>query len=182
MEARKRLTSRRALLPQDIQVIETIGITPDEYYDFLDQCEYACAKARRGIFPYSRCKKRSCSLHLVLVNLAIGVALSVVSSLLAPKPKSPDEKKRLEPIQTADKNGKDRFTPYNDFDSVQELATLGTVVPLVYASGTKGVRVNTQLLWSHIETVRRGQVAKMWLLISQGNSRRHTWFWRHCYR
>ena len=33
MEARNRLTSRRALLPQDVQIIESIGITPEEYYD-----------------------------------------------------------------------------------------------------------------------------------------------------
>ena len=165
MEARKRLTSRRALLPQDIQVIETIGITPDEYYDFLDQCEYACAN--RGE-EYSHIPDIRCDpVTVAVVQIVVGIALQVAGALLAPKPKSPDEK-RLEPIQTADKTGKNRFTPYNDFNSVQELATLGTVVPLVYANGNKGVRVNTQLLWSHIETVRRGQVAKVWLLISQG--------------
>ena len=166
MEARKRLTSRRALLPQDIQVIETLGITPDEYYDFLDQCEYACRE--RGE-EYSHVPNVvNGPIAPVLIQVAIGVALTVVSSLLAPKPKSPDEKKRLEPINTADKTGKNRFTPYNDFDSIQELATLGTVVPLVYSNGTNGVRVNTQLLWSNVETVRRGQVAKVLLLISQG--------------
>jgi len=166
MEARKRLTSRRALLPQDQQVIDTLGITRDEYYDFLDQCEYACRE--RGE-EYSHVPNVvNGPITPVLVQVAIGIALTVAGALLAPKPKSPDEKKQLEPINTGDKTGKSKFTPYNDFDSVQELAALGTPVPLVYTNGTKGVRVNTQLLWSNIETISKAQVAKMLLLISQG--------------
>ena len=83
---------------------------------------------------------------------------------LAPKPKSPDEQQETTALQTGDKTGKTKFTPYNDFDSVQELAALGTTVPLVYAAGNPGVRVNTQLLWSNIATVRNGQVAKLLFL------------------
>ena len=168
MEARKRLTSRRALLPQDIQLIEAVGITQDEFYDFLDQCEYACEKRSEeyshipdvrntGIDPVS----------LALIQIAIGIALQVAGTLLAPKPKSPDDRERPQ-LQTGDKTGRSRFTPYNDFDSVQELAALGTTVPLVYAAGNPGVRVNTQLLWSNIDTVRNAQVAKLLLLVSQG--------------
>ena len=97
--------------------------------------------------------------------------------LLAPKPKSPDEKQTARPqLQTGDKTGKSKFTPYNDFDSVQELAALGTTVPLVYAAGNPGVRVNTQLLWSNIATVRNGQVAKLLFLISQGKLERYPEF------
>ena len=167
MEARKRLTSRRALLPQDQQVIDTLGITRDEYYNFLDQCEYACRQRGEEYSHIPDIRNEPIS-TATLIQLAIGVALTVASALLAPKPKSPDEKKQLEPIQTGDKTGKSKFTPYNDFDSVQELAALGTPVPLVYTNGTKGIRVNTQLLWSNIETINKAQVAKMLLLISQG--------------
>ena len=46
-------------------------------------------------------------------------------------------------------------------------------MPLVYAAGNPGVRVNTQLLWSNIATVRNGQVAKLLFLISQGKLERY---------
>ena len=169
MEARKRLTSRRALLPQDVQLIESIGISPEEYYEFLEACEYACEKRGEA---YSHIPDvRNGPVTPFLVNLAIGVALTVASALLAPKPKAPEDKKPPQ-LQTGDKTGKSKFTPYNDFDSVQELAALGTTVPLVYAAGNPGVRVNTQLLWSHIDTVRRSQLAKLLLLVSQGKLER----------
>ena len=165
MEAGNRITSRRALLPQDHQVIDAIGLTVDEYYDFLDQCEYACRDRGK---EYSHIPDVRCDpVTVAVVQIVVGVALTVASALLAPKPKSADEK-RLEPINTGDKTGKAKFTPYNDFESVQELATLGTTVPLVYAGGDVGVRVNTQLLWSNIDTIRNGQIAKLLLLISQG--------------
>ena len=169
MEARKRITSRRALLPQDQQVIDALGITRDEFYDFLDQCEYACTKRgdEYSHIPDVRNEPISTT-TLIAIQIGLAVASTAAALLLAPKPKSPDEKKQLDPIQTGDKTGKSKFTPYNDFDSVQELAALGTPVPLVYTNGTKGVRVNTQLLWSNIETISKGQVAKLLLLISQG--------------
>ena len=169
MEARKRLTSRRALLPQDQQIIDSLGITAEEYYDFLDQCEYACRERGNAYshIPDIRCDP----VTVAVVQIAVGIALTVASALLAPKPKSPDEKKELR-IETGDKSGKSRYTPYNEFDSVQELAALGTIVPLVYAAGGKGVRVNTQLLWSNIETIRNGQLAKVLVLVSQGKLER----------
>ena len=169
MEARKRLTSRRALLPQDVQVIETIGITPDEYYEFLDACEYACKERGEAYshIPDVRCDP----VTIAVAQIVIGIALQVAGALLAPKPSSSDDKKPPQ-LQTGDKTGRSRFTPYNEFDSVQELASLGTVVPLVYAAGNPGVRVNTQLLWSNISTVRNAQLAKLLLLVSQGKLER----------
>ena len=169
MEARKRLTSRRALLPQDIQLIEAVGITPEQYYDFLDQCEYACTKRDKA---YSHIPEVvNGPVGPVLIQLAIGIALSVAAALLAPKPKAPEDNQPPQ-LQTGDKTGKTKFTPYNDFDSVQELASLGTVVPLVYAAGGKGIRVNTQLLWSNIATENKQQIAKILLLLSQGELER----------
>jgi hypothetical protein len=172
VEARNRITSRRALLPQDVQIIESIGITPDEYYAFLDQCEYACANRGKAYSHIPDVRNEPIS-TATLIQLAIGVALTVAGALLAPKPKSPDDQKQPPQLQTGDKTGKSKFTPYNDFDSVQELAALGTTIPLVYAAGNPGVRVNTQLLWSNIATVRNGQIAKLLLLISQGKLERY---------
>ena len=172
MEARKRITSRRALLPSDYDIIETLGITPNDYYNFLDEVEFATVNRGKEYSHIPDVRNEPVTISLVLT--AVGVALSVASMLLAPKPKAPEERQQRS-LETGDKNGKQRFTPYSDFASVQELAALGTPVPLVYARydgkgelQNSGVRVNAQLVWSHIETLRKSQVAKLLMVVSQG--------------
>ena len=77
------ITSRRDLLPQEIQLCELIGCSTEEYWFFVDELE-------------SRNGKRSEAYDLVpdiqngpawVVQLVVGVALTAVSMLLAPKPK-----------------------------------------------------------------------------------------------
>ena len=71
--------------PQDQQIIDSIGITPDEYYDFLDQCEYACNE--RGL-EYSHIPDvRNEPTTVSIVLTVVGIALQVAGALLAPKPK-----------------------------------------------------------------------------------------------
>ena len=97
-------------LPQDVQIIESIGITPEEYYDFLDQCEYACANRGQAYSHIPDIRNEPIS-TATLIQLAIGVALTVAGALLAPKPKSPDDQKQPPQLQTGDKTGKSKFTP-----------------------------------------------------------------------
>ena len=82
---------------------------------------------------------------------------------LAPKPKSPDDSRP--PASNRRQNGQNKVTPYNDFDSIQELAALGTTCLSVRPEPWRAV--NTQLLWSNIATVRNGQVAGLLFLVSQ---------------
>ena len=108
MEARNRITSRRALLPQDIQLIEAIGITPDEFYDFLDQCEYACEKRDEAYSHIPDVRNGLYQLLLVLtIVLYCGPGLGWC--VAGPKPKSPDDS-RPPQLQTGDKTGKTKFT------------------------------------------------------------------------
>ena len=53
--------------------------------------------------------------------------------LLAPKPR-PLKSGRSQAIhlQGSDVRGRTKYAPLNEFDSVQDLATLGSLVPLIY--------------------------------------------------
>ena len=85
VESFRGITNRRDLLPQEIELCELLGCTKEEYWFFVDEVE-------------SKNVKRSEAYDLVpdiqngfaagwAVQLVIGVALTAVSMLLAPKPK-----------------------------------------------------------------------------------------------
>ena len=163
-------------MPQEIELCELLGITKEEYWFFVDKTE-------------SYNGKRSEAYDLVpdiqatgwepwLIQLVVGVALTVVAYLMTPKPKEP---KKPPSLKTADQSGVKRFAPQTGFESVQDLAELGTTIPLVFAKrrhmpGTwdttremiGGVRVNTKLIWSQLLSLGKGQQLKGIFLISSG--------------
>ena len=171
LEPFRGITSRRDLLPQEIQLCELLGCSTEEYWFFVDEIE-------------SRNGKRSEAYDLVpdiqngpawAVQLVIGVALTAVSMLLTPKPKQP-KYKAPPSLRTADAAGPKRFSPQTGFDSVQELAELGSIIPLVFTrrffrwggSGFGGVRVNSKLLWSQMKSLGKSQQLKAIFLLSSG--------------
>ena len=153
------------LLPQDRVIMDITGMNQAEYKDFCLQCY----KASRDI-P----SDEPTAFLNFLVPLIIGIALSFVASLLAPKPKQPEENNQT-------KEGGDRFVrgdrsaPTSGFDSVQNVQELGTTIPLVYANRRTldgvtygGVRVNTSLLWSQLYSVGGGQLLRALFSVSEG--------------
>ena len=105
-------------------------------------------------------------------QLVIGLVLTLVSYFLTPKPKPP---KTPPSLTTAGQQGVRRFAPQTGFDTAQELAELGAVIPLVFAKYRKvnnvdlgGIRVNTQLLWSQMRSLGKGQQIKAIFNLSSG--------------
>ena len=167
MEPTKGFTSRRVLLPQEVELCNVLGLSEEEYWYFVDKT--ASYNGQRSE-AYDLVPDISCDAVVTpyLINLAIGVALTVVAHLLTPKPKAP-KFKTPPSLKTADASGPKRFAPQTGFDSVQELAELGDTIPLVFADrdgDTGGVRVNTKLLWSQLLSLGSGQQLKGIFLIS----------------
>ena len=180
--------TRRVLLPTEADLCNALGLTEEEYFQFL---EGVAAKVKErpeayGLIPDIRCDPVSLGLATQVAGsgltltmfgqIAVGVALSVISYLLTPKPKS---MKQGTAERTADMAGLKRFAPQFSFNSVQDLANLGDLVPLVFSyrrevtiNGTKntygGIRVNSQLLWSQLVSLGRYQQLKILALFSLG--------------
>ena len=158
---------RGAILPWEKQLIDALGLTLEEYNWYANQvANYRPERdAAYDIVPHVVCDP----ITVGIVTTVVGAGLSFAASALAPKPKLP---KRSDPAQQqrgADVTGAsvsadNRFSNVDGFTSVQPLARLGEVMPLVFANrqtfSTKtygGVRVETKLLWSQLLSQGDGQ-------------------------
>ena len=128
MESIRRPSGRRVLLPYEVEMCETLGITPDEYWDFIFAAQEHLKERDRSYELVPDVRNDPVS---IVINLAIGIALSAIGYLLSPKPKAPSAQDRRADLAIAGSDGRTRFTRSSNFDSVQELARLGSVVPLV---------------------------------------------------
>ena len=172
------------LLPAEVELCETVGITEDEYWYFIELAQAYNGKRPKEYdeIPYVvngfiGTFIGSAIAGNVGAQLLLGVILSVVSVLLTPKPRAP---KTPPSLTTAGQTGPKRFAPQTGFNSVQELARLGEVVPLIftkqetetdggYTRTYGGVRVNTRLLWSQMLSFGAGQQLKALFMIGLGD-------------
>ena len=160
MVPHRKPAGRRVLLQYEADLCNAVGITEEEYWFFVDQ---ATAYNGQRAKEYEIVPDVQNNPVAIVVSLVIGVALTYISTLLAPKPKQPAEQKR---IKTEDATGISRFARSDSFNSIQELATIGSTIPLVFAAS--GVRVSSQLLWSQLISRKNYQELRAVLLFSYG--------------
>jgi hypothetical protein len=161
MVPHRRPAGRRALLPAEVALCESLNLSEADYWHFVELTERYTAERPAGyeLIPDAQAG----FLVPILINLVIGIALSALGALLAPKPQ---EQKTPPQARTADIKGQSRFAPQTAFDSVQELASLGAIIPLVFTR--KGVRVASSLLWSQMLSFGTGQQLRLMALFSSG--------------
>ena len=163
----------RALLPIEVALCEAVGISAEEYL-YFQQLSDAYNGQRDEAYELAGVPdvRNEAVFWSIVINLVIGIALTALSVLLAPKPQQP---KTPPSLKTNDVNGAKRYANYENFDSVQQLAALGDIVPLVFAhrdrAGTGGIRVKTLLLWSQLLSRGTGQQLKALMLLSLGKLR-----------
>ena len=169
MDPLQRSYSRRSLLPVEQQIIDALGLTIEEYWEF---CRLADCKAKERGKEYELVPEIVATgepaTTAFLVNLAISLVLTAASILLAPKPPALEDP--LSPIRTADTRGQTKFAELFGFDSLQDLATLGSIIPLAFAKREQlpgssetvgGIRVKGLLLWSQLLSLGSHQELKM---------------------
>ena len=158
LESHRRIAGRRILLPAEAELCNTLGLTESEYFYFLDLTESKIGKRVREYeyIPDIKNEPTSFAAKLAL-QIIVGVVINVVADHLAPKPREPKAPPNL---TTGGKTGNQRFAPQTGFNSVQELAKLGDIIPLVFTrreSGHGGIRINTKLIWSQMKSHWSGQ-------------------------
>ena len=88
VESHRRPAGRRALLPQEAVLCNTVGLTEKEYWHFVELTEAYNGERKEeyALIPDVRNDPVS-----IIVSLVVGAALSAVSALLAPKPKQQEQ-------------------------------------------------------------------------------------------
>ena len=158
---------RLPLLPYERQLIDALGCSEEEYRDYRQRLINDGLKRPAG---YEHIPDAQAAVVPILVNLAIGVALSAVSALLAPKPKAPKQQQQREAPEPGgskkldDQNGAARFNQTQGFQGQQSIAALGAPIAIPFGkyqrnesecSGqpaffTGGLSVAPVLLWSRM--------------------------------
>lgn len=170
----------RRLLPYEHDLVATLGVTEEEYIDFLSiQETYSDPKegtivdvrnmpalaAVPAIIAGTATAAATAAAITTLTTISIaltvvGVLFQVAAVLLADKPSSPK----------AGRNQREqRFSPRFGFNSSQELAQYGDPINLVYCNTNHnpfgGVRIGTSLVWSAVESYGSTQFMQLLLVL-----------------
>ena len=129
MESHRSPYGPRRLLPAEAELCNALGIKESEYWQFVDliQLHRPTRPSEYDLVP--NIANEAISLTAIAVNIAVGIAVSYIAYLLTPKPR---ELKPGTNLRTDDSYGSKAFAPQQGFNTVQELATLGAIIPLIY--------------------------------------------------
>jgi hypothetical protein len=148
----------RKLLPYEYDLIDALGVTKEEYLDFVAQ-QHIYKDPKQGTVLDAQ----NAPAIVALVLTIVGILFQVASILLMPKPKAAEEREGT--AQTRDAV----LAPRIGFNGAQDLAVYGDTVPLVYTNtaqnGNGGVRVASLLLWSAILSFGNNQFMRLMMTI-----------------
>lgn len=158
--------NQRKLLPYEHQLIEALGITKEDYLDFVAK-QHLYEDPKAGTVLDAR------NWEVVAIVLAvIGIVSQVASALLTPRPQAP----KISPSnpggvgQAGSRD--DVFAPRYGFNSSQQLAAYGDPVNLVYTdintNPNAGVKVATSLIFSCIKSFGSSQFIETLSVIGAG--------------
>ena len=161
------------MLPSDRYLAEMLGLTEEQYQFFVAEVRKRASEQPQPAVV------AGVEVYIALALSVIGIGFQIAASFL--KPSLPDTgdgrpaqlKERARGGRARTEN--ERFTPRYGFDSTQDITTLGSIIPVVYAlreviTGTTygGVRVSTPMLWSQIYSLGGSQLLRAIFLIGEG--------------
>jgi len=165
------------LLPFERDLIATLGISEEEYREFAKEVESRVRYELLEGVPVA-----DAVLTPILINLAIGVVLTGVSMLLAPKPaRQSAEKQERKTFEISSQNGRTKFNNSVGFDGAPALAALGSRVPIPFGMyepeighpdggvfrQSGGIIVEPLLVWSRMTSHGSFQTIKLLTVLGQ---------------
>jgi hypothetical protein len=176
------------LLPFERQLIETAGITEDEYRFFVAEAykrsqirpaEYDLIPDIQAVAPLLAAgylaaaggtAAKSAAITSAVISFAIGLALTAASYLLAPKPKMPGAQDPTRQRRLSNITGASRFAPTSGFDSLAELSSYADPVPVIfgrYTGATGGMLITPKMVWSRAFSYGTTQAIKQLYIIGE---------------
>lgn len=167
---------QQPLLPYEKRLIDALGCSEEEYRQFAQEVE---RRYRERPEEYAHIPDvQNSPIAVAVVSLVISLITTAAAILLAPKPPdvSRGQKKGPRRRQLGGVQGKEVFTPTVGFDSVQDLAEYGRIVPLAFTrqealpngKTTGGLLVSPQMVWLRMQSRYAFQIAEMVMVVAQG--------------
>ena len=144
------------LLPFERQLCQLIGCSEKEYRQFTVE---AIKRGKERPAAYAHVPDVENGFVVpILINLAIGIALSAIGMLLAPKPPgAPGAPGAPKQKQRESETGRTRFNAAFGFDGIQALAEYGKPIPILFGKyqqkapyTTGGLSIEPVLVWSRM--------------------------------
>ena len=159
------------MLPSDRYIASILGLTEDQYRHFQIEVRKRAADGPQPAVV------AGVEIYLAAASLLIAVGSTAVSLLLKPSLPSQGQpgqpRQQQQAVDPVVRN--DRFAPRYGFDSQQDIATIGSIIPIVYAnreliSGDYygGIRINMPMLWNQILSLGGGQMLRGVFLLGEG--------------
>ena len=156
----------RKLLPYEYQLIQQLGISKEEYLEFI-AVQAAYDDPKQGTVFDTRAELATVSIVLTVV----GILFQVASVLLAPKLKAPSTAVAA-PAAGEPQTREQRFSPRFGFSGQQDLAKYGDPVNLIYCNtdiNPKGaVRAAASLVWSAVRSYGSSQFVQLLMVLGAG--------------
>lgn len=160
---------RNKLLPYEHQLIDALGITKEEYLDFIAQQQiYADVKEGTAL------DIRNWEVAAIIIAV-VGIVFQVVAALIAPAPAQAPQIRAATPTSGGGGVPATRdelFAPRFGFDTQQQLAAYGDPINLVYTNTDTnpegGVRVATSLIWSAVLSYGNSQLVRLMFALCAG--------------
>jgi hypothetical protein len=159
---------RLPLLPADLYLAAMLGLSEEQYRQFRSEVD-----SRVKIEPGKPQAGLETLVIIAVASTLISVGLTIAASFFKPQSVKPARlKSRTKEGQNV--TSQSRFAPVAGFDSVQETATIGEVIPVVYANKSAqfgGVRITMPLLWSDMHSFKAGQFFRGVFMLGEGRVR-----------
>lgn len=160
------------LLPYEKQLIASIGLSEEEYRQFVGEV-IRRNKTRPAGYEHIPDIVNAEAVYIpILISLAVGAVTTAISYLLMPKPQAPGSDRSSSRRQLDSITGGNRFTPSRGFDTTAELADYNAPVPIIFGlyndvERVGGLLVSPRLVWSRMLSYGRQQSAKLMFVVGE---------------
>lgn len=173
------MTKHPRPLPGDAYLASLLGWSEEQLLQYQVERQHAAAIENARNPPVAECGPGALAVAS-LVTTILSVGYTILSMILAPKPRRPGE------IISSQRQGQNvtdgaRYAPRPGFDSTQEVARLGSIIPITFArreylpalNGRPegwygGCRVDLALVWSQLVSLGGSQMFRGVYLLGEG--------------
>ncbi len=161
------------MLPSDRYLAELLGLSEEQYEFWKDEVR---RRAAQGPQPAVVAGIEFTAAQItILILTAVSIGVQLIGLLLAPSAPRRSGSLGQRNVFGQTQANLQSLAPRAGFDAVQEVASIGEPIPVVYAHRETidgvtygGVRVNTTLLWSQIWSLGGSQMLRAVFMLGEG--------------